>query len=317
MRLLSGEEVRDLLPMRLLIEQLRGAFMKPCVSPGRQLTTIPGGSGDRLLLYMPACDSEGGAVAKVVTVFPDNPARGLPTVQAVLVVFSATGMPVAVLDGAMVTRMRTAAASALASSYLSREDSAHLLIVGTGSLAPYMAWGHCTVRPIRRVSVAGRNERRAFATVEQIRSLVGAHVQVERAVSVEEAVAEADVISCATSTTAPILQGAWIRPGTFIDLVGSFSPTKREADDEAVLRSRLFVDTFEGALSEAGDLLDPIRRGVMDRERIEGELADLVAGRVAGRGAPDEITLFKSVGSSIEDWAAARLAIAQIGANGK
>lgn len=284
-RVLSGEEILDRLSMRQLIEQLRIAFRNPCICPGRQVAPLPGGSGDRLLLYMPAFDPTGAAVVKLATVLPDNPGRSLPTIQAVLLVFSPAGTPVVVLDGATVTRMRTAAASALASSYLSRPDSAHLLVVGTGALAPYMAWAHCTIRPIRHVSVCGRNELRARTTAEEIRALVGAQVRVGLADSLEKAVAEADVISCATSSVAPFLRGAWIRQGTFIDLVGSFSPVKREADDEAVRRSRLFVDTFEGALSEAGDLLDPIRRGVIGRERVEGELADLVAGRVTGREA--------------------------------
>ncbi len=311
-RVLSGEEILDLLPMRKLIERLRVAFLDPCACPGRQIATLPGGSGDRLLLYMPAFDPAGTVVVKLATALPENLARGLPTIQAVLVVFSESGTPVAVLDGGTVTRMRTGAASALASSYLSRPDSARLLVIGTGALAPYMAWAHCTVRPIRYVSVSGRDEVRARATADEIRSLVGAQVQVGLADSLATAATEADVISCATSSTAPVLQGTWIRPGTFIDLVGSFSPSKREADDGAVRRSRLFVDTFEGALSEAGDLLDPIERGVIGREQIEGELADLVAGRVTGRRGADEITLFKSVGSSIEDLAAAQLILAQL-----
>jgi ornithine cyclodeaminase len=116
-------------------------------------------------------------------------------------------------------------------------------------------------------------------------------------------------VSCATSSATPVLEGKWLKPGTFVDLVGSFSPSKREADDEVVRRSRLFVDTFEGALSEAGDLLDPLARGVIDRKRIEGELADLVCGRVRGRANAEEIITFKSVGTALEDLAAARLVV--------
>lgn len=312
MRVLSGEEILDLLPMRQLIEQLRSAFLDPCVCPDRQIAVLPGGSGDRLLLYMPAFDPAGVAVVKLATVLPENPARGLPAIQAAILVFSPSGTPIAVLDGAAVTRMRTGAASALASSYLSRTDSNRLLVIGTGALAPCMAWAHCMVRPIRQVMVSGRNQRRASATADAIAALVGAQVHVEVADSLDRAAAEADVISCATSSVEPILRGVWIRPGTFIDLVGSFSPVRREADDEVVRRSRLFVDTFEGALSEAGDLLDPIGRGVITREQIEGELADLVSGRVIGRGGADEITLFKSVGSAIEDLAAAQLLLPQL-----
>lgn len=312
MRVLSGEEVQDLLPMRELIAQLRIAFINPCVCPARQVVSLPGGSGDRLLLYMPAFDPAGAAVVKVATVLPENPARGLPAIQAAILVLSSSGTPIAVLDGAAVTRMRTGAASALASSYLSRADSTRLLIIGTGALAPCMAWAHCLVRPISQVRVSGRDERRARATAEAIAALVGARVHVGLADSLDRAAGEADVISCATSSAEPVLHGVWIHPGTFIDLVGSFSPSKREADDEAVRRSRLFVDTLDGALAEAGDLLDPIGRGVISSEQIEGELADLVSGRVAGRRSADEITLFKSVGSAIEDLAAAQLLMTQL-----
>jgi ornithine cyclodeaminase len=313
MRVLGAAEIRSLAPMPRLIECLREAFRDPPVSPGRQLAPVPGGRGDRLLLYMPAFDAAGAGAVKLATVFPDNSEHGLPTIQAALVVFSETGTPVALLDGAMVTRLRTSAASALASTYLSRADSAHLLVIGTGALAPYMALAHCTVRPIRRVTVSGRREERAKETAAEIRSLIGGGIEVEVAAAPDEIAPTADIISCATSSARPVLAGRWLRPGTFVDLVGSFSPAKREADDEVVLRSRLFVDTLEGALTEAGDLLDPLGRGLIGADRIEGELADLVSGRATGRRGADEIILFKSVGTAIEDLAAAKLIVASAG----
>jgi ornithine cyclodeaminase len=127
--------------------------------------------------------------------------------------------------------------------------------------------------------------------------------------SVEGAVAAADIVTCATTSKTPVLLGRWLKRGVFVDLVGSFKPSTREADDDVVLRSRIFVDTFEGALAEAGDLLDPLERGVLSRERIEGELADLVSGRVTGRANPDESIVFKSVGTAIEDLAAVQLIV--------
>jgi ornithine cyclodeaminase/alanine dehydrogenase-like protein (mu-crystallin family) len=317
MRVLGAAEIRALAPMPRLVEALREAFRDPPNPPGRQLTPIPGGNGDRLLLSMPAFDREGGGAIKLATVFPDNGDQGLPTIQAALVVFSATGEPVAVLDGAMVTRLRTSAASALASTYLSRADSAHLVVIGTGALAPYMALAHCTVRPIGRVTVAGRREERARETAAEIRSLVGGEVEVEVATSLEKVVPVADIVSCATSSAQPVLSGQWLRPGTLVDLVGSFSPARREADDEAVLRSRLFVDTLEGALAEAGDLLQPLERGLIGRDRIEGELSDLVSGRATGRRGADEIILFKSVGTAIEDLCAAKLVVTAAGPESK
>ena len=313
MRVLDAAEIRSRAPMSEFIECLRQAFRDPPTAATRQFAPIPGGRGERLLLCMPAFDGTGTGAIKLVTIFPDNGEKGLPTIQAALVVFSSTGTPVALLDGAMVTRLRTGAASALASSYLSRADSEHLLVIGTGALAPYMALAHSTIRPIRRVTVAGRREERARETAAEIRSLVGGNIEVGIAGSLAEAVAGADIISCATSSAQPVLAGKWLRPGTFIDLVGGFSPGKREADDEAVLRSRLFVDTFEGALAEAGDLLQPLERGLIGRERIEGELSDLVSGRTTGRRSADEIILFKSVGTAIEDLAAAKLIVAADG----
>jgi ornithine cyclodeaminase len=306
---LGAAEIHALAPMPRLIESLRETFRNPPQPAPRQVAPIPGGKGGRLLLYMPAFDSEGGGAIKLVTLFPDNAEKGLPTIQAALVVFSATGTPVAVLDGAMVTRLRTGAASALASTYLSRTDSAHLLVIGTGALAPYMALGHCAVRPIGKVTVSGRQEERAQATATEIRRLIGNGIEVEVATSLEKVAPVADIISCATSSAQPVLAGKWLRPGAFLDLVGSFSPATREADDEAVARSRLFVDTFEGALAEAGDLLQPLERGLIGRERIEGELADLVSGRATGRRGAEEIILFKSVGTAIEDLCAAKLIV--------
>jgi len=292
--------------MPAMIAGLREAFRRGPTSVLRQSVDLP---GERSLLVMPAFDAQGAGAVKLATVSPGNAVKGLPTVQAVIVAFSETGAPIALIDGASVTQLRTAAASALASQYLSREDSAHLVVIGTGALAPYMAAAHCTVRPISRVSVWGRRQERAVATVNAIRSIVSSQVAVSVAESVEGAVAAADIVTCATTSKTPVLLGRWLKRGVFVDLVGSFKPSTREADDDVVINSRIFVDTFEGALAEAGDLLDPLQRGIIERERIEGELADLVCGRVAGRTTQDESIVFKSVGTAIEDLAAVQLLV--------
>jgi ornithine cyclodeaminase len=310
MLVLSPEQIRAFAPMPRLVDALQKAFADKFLVPVRQILQVPGGLGDRLFASMPAFDAEGGGAVKLASLFPDNPSQGLPTIQAAIVVFSKAGTPVALLDGTTVTQLRTGAASALASKYLSRADSAHLVVIGTGALAPVMAAAHCAVRPITRVSVWGRQAQRADDTAAAIRLLVEATVEVVVAGSIETAVGTADIVSCATSSPTPVLAGKWLAPGTFVDLVGSFSPAKREADDDVVRRSRIFVDTFEGAMSEAGDILDPLARGIIDRERIEGELADLVHGRVRGRVGADEIILFKSVGTALEDLAAAQLVVA-------
>ena len=310
MRILNSHDVRALVTIPELVVALQEAFRKEFIAPLRQIAEVPGGDGGRLFLSMPAFGQEGMGAIKLLTFFPDNQATKLPTIQAVIVVFSETGTFDAVLDGTVVTHLRTGAASALASQYLSREDSSHLVVIGTGALAPTMAAAHCAVRPIRRVSVCGRRSERAAATAEIIRSLVNDTVEVLIPDSIEDAVATADIVSCATNSPTPVLYGKWLKPGTFVDLVGSFSPRTREADDETILRSRIFVDTREGALAEAGDILDPLGRGLITKEKVEGDLSDLVRGRVKGRMAPNDITLFKSVGTALEDLTAARMILA-------
>jgi ornithine cyclodeaminase len=308
MLVLNSEKIRRLVSMPRLIECLERAFRCEYRVPSRQIAEIPGGEG-RLLLSMSAFDIQGAGVVKLATVMPDNPSKGVPTIQSAIVVFSETGAPMALLDGAIVTKLRTGAASALASTYLSRSDSTHLVVIGTGALAPFMAMAHASARPIRRISICGRHPERTAATANEVRALVSHDIEVLVPSSIEAAVGTADIVSCATSSATPVLAGTWLRPGTFVDLVGSFSASKREADDDVIRRSRIFVDTIDGALSEAGDLLDPLLRAVITRERIEGELGDLVCGRVIGRTSDDDITLFKAVGSAIEDLATAQMII--------
>jgi len=309
MLVLNAEQIRSLATTPRVIEALRKTFAAGVVTTVRTPTQMPGGSADRLFVSMLAMDQSGGPVIKLLTILPENRPKGLLTVQGAIVVFAKTGVPVAILDGTVITHLRTGAASALASSYLSREDSSHLVILGTGALAPTMAASHCAVRSIKRVSVWGRRPEQAKATAEAIRAKVGASIAVAVTDSIEKAVATADIVSSSTSSPTPILAGKWLKPGTHVDLVGSFQPTKRESDDDVVLRSRIFVDTFHGALHEGGDVVEPISRGVISRDRIEGELADLASGRVKGRGSNDEVTLFKSVGTAIEDLATARMLV--------
>jgi len=309
-RIFDADQVRARAPLPALVDCLERAFAGRPQVPLRQVLTPPGGAGERRFFLMPAFGEDGAAAVKLITYVPENTGRGLPTIQAAIVLFSAEGVPLALLDGTMVTRLRTAAASALASKHLSRADSRRLALAGTGTLAPWMAAAHAVVRPIERIDVWGRRPERAQATVAAIRSLVGPHVDVHATVTFEDAVRSADIVCCATSSATPVLEGRWLSPGAFVDLVGSFTPAMREADDEAVRRSRVFVDTFEGALAEAGDLIGPLERGVIGREQVEGELADLVGARVPGRRSAEEITLFKSVGTALEDLAAAQLVMA-------
>jgi ornithine cyclodeaminase len=302
-RHIGAEEVHAALAWPALMDALRAAFVAGAEVPLRSSHSVTPG-GDRLLL-MPAWNAGGDLGVKLVTVFPHNPERGVPSVSALYVLLDgATGHPRALIDGEALTLRRTAAASALASTYLSRPDSRRLLVVGTGALAPYMAAAHCAVRPIREVLVWGRSFERAGALAARLATEGCACKPVA---SLAEGLAEADIVTCATTARAPVILGAQVRQGTHVDLVGAFTRGMRECDDALVSWSAVFVDTFAGALKEASDLLDPLEAGTIARTHLLAELADLATGRHPGRRTPDEVTLFKSVGSGLEDLCAARL----------
>lgn len=302
-RHITAEEVHAALAYPALVDALREAFVAGAEVPLRSSHSVTP-AGDRLLL-MPAWNSGGDLGVKLVTVFPNNRERGVPSVSALYVLLDGeTGHPRALVDGESLTLRRTAAASALASTYLSRPDSHTLLVVGTGALAPYMAAAHCAVRPIRTVRVWGRSFERARAMASAL-AIEGCRC--EAVASLAEGLAGADVVTCATTAREPVVPGAWVTAGTHVDLVGAFTRGMRECDDALVARASVFVDTYVGALKEASDLLDPIEAGVVARDHVLAELADLAAGRHPGRRAPGEVTLFKSVGSALEDLCAARL----------
>ncbi|HYM47043.1 MAG TPA: ornithine cyclodeaminase family protein [Burkholderiaceae bacterium] len=306
MRFYSAEEVHAALSMPALADAIAQTLLASTAAPLRHSHAI---SATDSLLLMPAWSAgEGGAIGvKLVTVLPGNRDRGAATVNAVYVMFDrASGEPRAVIDGEALTLRRTAAASLLAARHLARDDSSNVLIVGTGRLARFMAHAHCSGRDIERVSIWGRNIGRAQSLAV---TLQDEGLPAETVADVEQAVGDAHIVSCATTATSPIVQGAWLRPGTHVDLVGAFKRNMREVDDAAVFRSRVYVDTYAGALAEAADIIEPIERGVIAREDVRGELAELVSGTARGRGDAGEITLFKSVGTAIEDLAAAQLLI--------
>jgi ornithine cyclodeaminase len=290
-----------------LIERLAAAFRAESAVPLRHHheIAVPGGTSGTLLL-MPAWTLSGQLAIKLVTVFPDNRQRSLPTVLASVMLLSAeTGAPLAQVAGRALTVRRTAAASALAASYLARPDAAHLVMVGTGALAPALIAAHATVRPIRRVTVWGRDPAKARALADR---LAGQSFAIAPTADLARAVRDADIVCCATLAHDPLVSGDWLAPGVHLDLVGGFTPAMRETDDAAIRRAAVFVDTRSGATKEAGDIVQPLASGALSVDAIRGDLYDLTRGRVAGRTSRDEITLFKSVGSALEDLAAAQLA---------
>jgi ornithine cyclodeaminase len=311
--MIGAHEVHRVLDYSSLITALREMFRDGCEVPARHhhaIAAAPPDSGPGTLLLMPAWQPGRALGVKTVTVFPDNAQRALPSVYGTyLLLDPATGMPVALIDGTALTIRRTAAASALAAGFLAREDSAVHLVVGTGALAPHLAAAHRAVRPIRQTRIWGRDPAKAAALAVR---LIEQGIAAAPAPDLAAAVAAADIVTCATLARAPVIQGSWLAPGTHLDLVGGFTPEMREADDEAIARARVYIDT-EAAAREAGDIVQPLRSGALARERIEGDLFSLVRGECRGRRDAAEITLFKSVGSALEDLAAARLASERTG----
>lgn len=306
MQSISAEATRNALDFPSLVEALRAAFRSDIDVPVRHHHTMARrDEPDATLLLMPAWQGESYVGIKIVTVTPGNAARSLPAILGVYLLNDGrTGAPLALIDGPMLTLRRTAAASALAADYLARADAQRLLMVGTGALAPHLIEAHAAVRPIRSVAVWGRNREKAQAVVI---GLDLPNVEITVVEDLEAAVAEADVVSCATLSSEPLVRGAWLRPGQHLDLVGAFTPQMRESDDEAVRRARVFVDTRAGCLKEGGDIVQPLAAGVIGENDVVADLIELARGQRSGRENADELTLFKSVGTAVEDFAAAQL----------
>ena len=313
MRVFSAADLAKVLDYAPLIERIDEFFRIGCTVPVRHHhhIDVPNEDGTTLLL-MPAWREGDFIGVKVVTIFPGNLARSLPSVMGTYLILSGkTGRPLASMDGKELTVRRTGAASALASRYLSRADSRHLLMVGTGSLAPHMIRAHAATRPIDRVTIWGRTPKNAEALA---RSLAGSPFAVEVSRDLEPAVRAADIVSCATLSVRPLVLGRWLKPGQHVDLVGGYRPDMREIDDDGIAMVSLYVDTRDGALKEGGDLTIPIGAGVITPRAVKGDLFDLARGTVNGRTRADDITLFKSVGTAVEDLAAAALAAERLGA---
>jgi alanine dehydrogenase len=298
------------LDRRALIDALEAAFRTSAVVPERRhygIQSANSGQQAGTLLVMPAWRIGGSLGIKLVTIYPDNALRSLPAVAATYLLLDAeTGLPKALLDGGELTLRRTGAASAMASRFLSSPDATRLVMVGTGRLAPHLIESHAVVRHIREIKIWGRDPGHARRLATSLRR---PDWVVEATEDLEAAVRWADIVSCATLSREPLVRGVWLAAGQHLDLVGAFTPDMCEADDAAMARSELFVDTRQGALSESGEIIGAMQRGAIEASSVRGELADLVSGR-AGRSHASAVTLFKSVGTALEDLVAAELAIA-------
>lgn len=304
MKFISADDIVAVFDYKEFIPLLREAFLGDFTVPQRHHYEYENGVGDNTstLLLMPAWSSGQYVGIKTVTVSPYNGDFDLPSIQGIYTLIDAkNGLVKTQMEAKMLTVKRTAATSALASLYLSREDSSTLLMVGTGALAPELIKAHCSVRPIKKVLIWGRNREKAAAVKEQLTHL---ELEIEVVTSLEDAVPQADIISVATLSQEPLVFGKCLKPGQHLDLVGAYKPDMRETDDEALKRSSIFID-HPGALKESGDLAIPLAKGVITEKDIQGELKGLSEAGKLARKANEGITLFKSVGHALEDLAGA------------
>ena len=308
MRIVSADDISRVLTHAALVDALHDAFRADIEVPPRHVHMIPQPSGSEAkLLLMPAWTNSGERLTgcKVVSVYPDNAKINKPSVYGSYLLMSGdTGESLALIDGAALTAWRTAAASALAVRYLAREDAEHLVMVGAGALSAHLIRAHSAVRPIKRVTLWNRTRSRAVSTAF---ALHAAGIEPLIADDLEAAVRVADIVSCATLSAQPLIRGAWLKKGAHVDLVGAFTPKMREADDEAVRRARIYVDVRASAPKGSGDIAIPLKKKVIKLSDIQGDLFELCRGKKKGRKRKNEITLFKSVGTAIEDLAVAML----------
>ncbi|PWK18272.1 bifunctional Delta(1)-pyrroline-2-carboxylate/Delta(1)-piperideine-2-carboxylate reductase [Xanthomarina spongicola] len=289
-----------------LIQELNQSFSNSnVIVPLRHHHDFPNPKvdSDSTLLLMPAWNPSKIAGVKIVTVSPENSQFDLPSIQGTYIYFDALkGSVKAIIEAKSLTVKRTAAASALASSYLSRKDSKSMLMIGTGALSINLIKAHVSVRPIENVYLWGRNINKAEAIAAELKN---EKFNVYPIQSIEEKISEVDIVSCATLSKTPLVLGAYLKPGQHIDLVGAYRPTMREADDDTIKKTSVFIDTYQGGLKESGDIFIPLQSGVLKEKDIKADLFELCSNQKSGRKNNEEITLFKSVGHSLEDLTAA------------
>lgn len=307
MQFFDAAAVHRYLPFARLIDALEEAHRGPEPRHLRHITEAPGTEGRQpdIFIILPAWQEGEGIGVKLVTSFPGNKEKhGIPTVNGLYVwIDGKTGVPRAVMDGEALIFRKTAADSALGSRLLSRPDAEVMLMVGAGALAPYLIEAHPVARPsLRRVMIWNRTAATADALAARVRDGGRDAVAVT---DLDKALGEADIVVSATMATAPIIHGARIRPGTHVELIGSFTPAMREGDDDLLRRADIFVDSY-GTTERSGDFIDPFARGVISIKDIRGDYTALCNGRVEGRSSPGGITLLKNGGGSHFDYYTAR-----------
>ncbi len=312
MRVIEAAEVHQAMNFEQLIPAIEQTFAGEHGMPQRNVFCLEQGSdhGDAFAV-LPAWNSKAIGV-KAFTYFPDNAPKGFDSLYSKILMFKReTGEPLALVDGTSVTYWRTAAVSALGSKYLSRKNASRLLVCGTGNLGPYMALAHATVRPITHIDIWGRSLDKAEKVAQQVRQQ-RPDITVTAVTDIESAARQADIISCATGASEPLILGEWIKAGTHTDFVGNHAPNRRECDSNLITKAAVFVDSRLNVLNEAGELLIPIEEGVFSAEDVKAELAELASGKHSGRQNDDEITVFKTVGTALSDLAGACLVVEKL-----
>lgn len=307
MRFISNEEVAEVVTYAKLVEALEAMFRSDYQMPLRHHHFYPVNKDqENTLILMPAWNEE-FLGNKQIILAPGNKAKGMPTSSALYTLFDVeTGRPLCTLDAQKLTSLRTACKSALAAKYLTREDSKILLVLGGGEIAQNLIPAHAEVRDYEEILVWLRNEDKFKAFHDQIPAAL--QDKVAFAGDLETACGKADVISTATMAVDPIVKGQWLKEGTYLDLVGAYKPHMREVDDTTISRSKVFVDSREGALHESGEMAIPIKNGILKEGEVQATLTELCRNEHKGRKTEKEIILFKSAGMAIEDLAAAQLA---------
>lgn len=308
MQIIDSKRTAEALPYPELIQSIEKAFCGGAYSPPRQHFAIPReGGADITLILMPAWQMDGYIGVKIVSVAPDNAAKGLPAICAsYLLMDGATGQPQFLIDGPVLTARRTAAVSALAARYLAPERSETHLVIGAGAVAGCAARSHRHIRPITRTLIWARNAEKAQRLCEEL-STEG--LDARPVDDLDSAVASADIVTTATLACEPVLRGHALKSDVHLDLIGAYLPHMREADDAAIARSTIYADNPEGALSETGELAIPLANGVITRNELRGGLGDLIANTASGWQRPPGKTVFKSVGMALSDLAAATCAV--------
>lgn len=307
LQIINDDTVKKYLPMAacidLMAETMVKIFSKQTRIPQRTFVPLPAETG--VFAIMPGTSTNPALFgAKLVSYIPENVAADIPAIQGVIVLFEAThGRAVAVVDAIAVTAVRTAAASGMATRALARQNAQTLVLLGYGAQASYHLDAMLAVRPIERVIVWGRSLDKAGAFAAKHGKRV--KLPIEASADVRGAVEQADIICTVTSSPKPILKGAWIAPGTHLNLVGAFTPTTREVDTECILRASLFVEIREFALQEAGEIIIPLNAGYIDEKHIKGEIAQVITREIDGRKDAHDITCYKSLGNTAQDIAAA------------